>query len=237
MQLCAVSSFYPHGIKKRWRWGECWATEHLCPLDSWNRQWHPSRTCPQWCQLPHTDCSFCCVHAQLDTQCTVSRHKKSTGSSYGYACASAFNMVITWDVPVHFACLCAYFHAQTALLIIQMVQFWSSVVITVRNINTTCFSLTVCNVSACALLVPSYSCLESISEGKFLKTVYVLGMLHPWSTGAAAEQSYGRSMALTSVLCTCMLTFKQEWGAGQSLFQGNKWQDQTKQPQTVSGEA
>lgn len=99
MQLCAVSSFHPHGIKKRWRWGQCWATEHLCPLESWNRQWHPSRTCPQWCQLPRTDCLFCCVHAQLDTQCTVSRHKKSTGSSYGYACASAFNMVITWDAP------------------------------------------------------------------------------------------------------------------------------------------
>lgn len=146
-----------------------------------------------------------------------------------------------WSSPEtlldHFTYLCAYFHAQTALLIIQMVQFWSSAVITVRNINTTCFSLTVCNVSACALLVPSYSCLESIWEGKLLKTVYMLGMLHPWSTGAAAEQSYGRSMALTSVLCTCMLTFKQEWGAGQSLFQGIKWQDQTKQPQTVSGEA
>lgn len=77
MQLCAVSSFYPHGINKRWRWGECLATKHLCPLNSWNRQCHPSRTCPQLCQLSHTDCLFWCVHAQLDTQCIVSWQKKA----------------------------------------------------------------------------------------------------------------------------------------------------------------
>lgn len=111
MQLCPVSSFYRHGIKNWWRWGE-----DLCPLDSLNRQCHPSRACPQWCQLPRTDCSFWCVHAQLDTQCIVSWHRKSTGSSYEYACASAFNMDITRDAP-RSLCLFEYTFPRAASLV------------------------------------------------------------------------------------------------------------------------
>lgn len=101
------------------------------------------------------------------------------------------NKAIDTPVPVpsvwtdHLAYLCSYFHGQTASLIKQMVRFWSSVLTTVYNVNTECFTFTVCNVSTCAPLVPSYSCLGSIWEGNFLKAVYVLGMLRPWSTGAA----------------------------------------------------
>lgn len=38
-------------------------------------------------------------------------------------------------------------------------------------------------------------------------------MFHPGSAGAAAEQPYGSSTSLTSVLSTCILTFRHFWSS------------------------
>lgn len=106
-------------------WNKEWVKvgQHLCPLDSWNRQWHPSRTCPQWLLI-----LVCSCPAGYSVHCFMTKNK-------------AIDMPVllpsVWTSPKmlldQFAYLCSYFQGQTALLIKQMVQFWSSVLTTVHN--------------------------------------------------------------------------------------------------------
>lgn len=133
-----------------------------------------------------------------------------------------------WTFPEiicgHLACLSAYVYRQTSSLVIHVVHFQSSVVVTVSSLNkhnmlppSTVYHSCMCTFSArWGGLLYHILFLFDLTHPHQRETARIfsmLGILHLESAGAAAEQPNSSSMWLSNALSLCILTFRHFWSS------------------------